>query len=137
VERVAKLVAALDTTDENLPDRIGELENAQLMRFRHRETTELLAVLRGLGIRVHVNYIPRASDRGDPYASRRAKLGGTLVAVGPQQDLKELAKLVQSLDVENTGAASGREPEELGSGQDDPFGPGARRSRRRGDNPFN
>jgi beta-lactamase regulating signal transducer with metallopeptidase domain len=110
IETVKTLVAALDTADDRMPGDIQE--KLRLIRFRHRSIYDVKRVLEGLGIGVvvtpyregkpvswsaHTGY-PRT---GQPMPQGWLKQpGGLLIASGPEADLKQIERLVQSLDVE-------------------------------------
>jgi type II secretory pathway component GspD/PulD (secretin) len=103
VERVKKLVAALDTSKDDLPKSIAGPENVRLVEFRHRNVFDVLTVLGQLGIHVNVHYVPRGAWQ-HLQTQFRAKPGGTLIATGPEKDLEEVVKLIQSLDVKEDNA---------------------------------
>ena len=105
VEQVAKLVDALDSSNDELPERIGTLKNVRLIKFARRNLVDVQNVLTGLGIEVYVTCIPRSATQ-ELWAACRTKPGGTLIATGPEEDLHQVADLIKSLDVEDAAPRS-------------------------------
>ncbi|MHC4406041.1 MAG: Flp pilus assembly protein CpaB [Planctomycetota bacterium] len=113
METVRALVAALDTPNDDLPGQIEKLEVLRLLRFENRSTQSMISVLSNLGIDVRVTYLPRRQGEAKKTLFG-AERGGVLIATGPEGELKEIEKLIRSIDVE-VGEGGGYGYEDGGS----------------------
>jgi hypothetical protein len=98
VAQIEQLVGALDSSEDDLPEELSGLENVRLISFQHRNVFDLLSLLKDLAIPGQVNYVPREAWR-DLQAQYRHKSGGSLIVMGPKEDLEAVKELVAALDV--------------------------------------
>ncbi len=100
LERVAQLVKALDASGEALPGQIEKLGNVRALPVRHRSVAEMIRIFQSLGITVREIPIPATDNEADR--------GARLIAFGPEPDVAEIQRLVESLDVEDAKPESAK-----------------------------
>lgn len=100
IERVAKIVAAADAS-EKVPDQQTEkLGNLRAITLKHRNVAELAKILQSLGITVAELGLP--TEPADKATNDTAPIDKLLMIAGPDKDVAELQKLIESLDVEGS-----------------------------------